>query len=716
MGCKSLVAVVLVCLCASVYGDSRQDVIVALKQNNIKELEVLLVEQISNPLSSAYGDYLTPEELGARIGASDQALAIVCDFLEAQGGENIEILPTRDYIRLSLASHKASRYEENVPNEIEEFVQFFTRVGRQNPLKIVSSETNRVVNVYESASAPPLVFSGFGSSTEHLNVWIVPQQTAEPSFVTLRLFDSSSGAQVSQDLKNLEDMICQPCEDLQVHPQSSSFNQMKFCSLVGQKHTVCFVDDLHVPSTFEHISEDIANGLWRLSGKVTYPGGEVSEEGHDDALIQLALKEWDPNSQKEEYELSTTAVSTSGATQIVWGTGSYGYSSSDLNKFYEMYDIPSDTTYVEAEGEAGNPTGDNYVEATLDIQYLSAMAPQMESACVNTDNSTDAEGGAGFGPAMLQFAMNINAMSNPPNVISLSLGSLSWASCDLMCTQAQALGAGSYSDCLTYVQSQFQVCMYTSADQVNRINDEFMKMGARGVSVFAATGDGGNHFSFGPFKPFGPNKQLAQTLNEISCNYTLPTFPAASPWVTGVGASQMENGPSGYYPIGCATQTGGGITGGAAFSWQFAMPSYQQTVVQSYLTAHSGTDFGNFNSSGRAYPDLTGIGSSIPIVVNGRKTVVGGTSCSTPEVAGVFSMINDARINQGLPAIGFVNTRLYQAAATSASSMFVDITEGNSSCGIGKCCATGFVAAPGWDSFTGFGNILFSGLLDAFST
>ena len=67
----------------------------------------------------------------------------------------------------------------------------------------------------------------------------------------------------------------------------------------------------------------------------------------------------------------------------------------DLNKFYEMYDIPSDTTYVEAEGEAGNPTGDNYVEATLDIQYLSAMAPQMESACVNTDNSTDAEGGAG---------------------------------------------------------------------------------------------------------------------------------------------------------------------------------------------------------------------------------------------------------------------------------------------------------------------------------
>lgn len=243
-----------------------------------------------------------------------------------------------------------------------------------------------------------------------------------------------------------------------------------------------------------------------------------------------------------------------------------------------------------------------------------------------------------------------------------------------------------------------------------------MKMGTRGVSVFAATGDGGNHFSFGPFKPFGNESTLAKALNEISCNYTLPTFPAASPYVTGVGASQMVLSSGGnYYPVGCSTQTGGGITGGAAFSWQFAMPSYQTTVVQNYLSSQAGTSFGNFNSSGRAYPDLTGIGSSIPIIVNGRKTVVGGTSCSTPEVAGVFSMINDARLKNNLPALGFINTRLYQSAATQEIDMFVDITEGNSACGIGKCCDTGFVAGPGWDAFTGFGNILYSGLMEAFS-
>ena len=119
------------------------------------------------------------------------------------------------------------------------------------------------------------------------------------------------------------------------------------------------------------------------------------------------------------------------------------------------------------------------------------------------------------------------------------------------------------------------------------------------------------------------------------------------------------------------------------------MPSYQQSVVQAYLTANANTNFGNFNSSGRAYPDLTGIGNNIPIVVNSRKMVVAGTSCSTPEVAGVFSMINDQRLNNNLPALGFINTRLYQQAATNQNTMFVDITEGNSACGIGKCCDTG---------------------------
>jgi subtilase family serine protease len=41
--------------------------------------------------------------------------------------------------------------------------------------------------------------------------------------------------------------------------------------------------------------------------------------------------------------------------------------------------------------------------------------------------------------------------------------------------------------------------MYDSAEVVERINAEFLKAAARGVTLLAATGDGGSHFSFGAF-------------------------------------------------------------------------------------------------------------------------------------------------------------------------------------------------------------------------
>ncbi len=41
-------------------------------------------------------------------------------------------------------------------------------------------------------------------------------------------------------------------------------------------------------------------------------------------------------------------------------------------------------------------------------------------------------------------------------------------------------------------------------------------------------------------------------------------------------------------------------------------------------------------------------------------TETGGTSAAAPEWAGVLSLINDLRLNAGLPPLGFVNVRLYQ--------------------------------------------------------
>jgi len=714
VGCV-LSVFILVCF-ASQFDGIDSKVLVGLKQHNLHQAEELLLE-ISNPQSELYGQFLTPREIGNLIAPPTRDIQFVSSYLVQAGGKNLRVLPSRDWIEVRLPFLSAHSFQKQIPEEIEAYVDLIKVIGSQESLHIDRSSSN-FFQVEKSLPVPWMFVQPTGNSFE-FDLWIIPRvqelETIKEFHVQIEpVHQQDDSLMISYPIEDLE---CVPCSQLTRKPFSSSFNRGKFCDNIPEEGRVCFAFNQHLSSVSGAQSYPKST-LWRFSSWMETEDGQVSQKesfGEENShLILLDDKAWDPNSQKAIYQESTTLVATSNATQIVWGTGTYGYSSRDLQQFYTQNSIPSSTSYVVAEGEAGDSTGDNYVEATLDIQYITAMAPQMHSACVNTDNNTNAEGSTGFGSAFLQFATDINSMDDPPNVISLSLGSLSWASCNILCTQAVAQGAGTLEQCQQYVSSQFQVCMYSSENEVERINTELMKMGMIGVSVFAASGDGGNHFSFGPFKPFGANSNLARTLNQISCNYTLPTFPAASPWVTAVGASQMVSSTNGYSAIGCSTQTGGGITGGCGFSWQFAMPSYQTQFVNSYLNAFSGTNFGEFNSSGRAYPDMSAIGSSIPIVVNGKTELVGGTSCSTPELAGLFSMINDARENAGKTPLGFINTRLYQYAATNSASMFTDITSGTSNCGIGKCCATGFSAAQGWDVFTGFGNPIFSGLLQQF--
>jgi len=233
-------------------------------------------------------------------------------------------------------------------------------------------------------------------------------------------------------------------------------------------------------------------------------------------------------------------------------------------------------------------------------------------------------------------------------------------------------------------------------------------MALRGMTILVAAGDGGNHFSFGAF----PDDRIGRALNEISCKNTLPTFPAVSSYITALGGSDMETLQNGTrIPIGCSVDTGCIVTGGMGFSWEFPMPDYQKEVVQQYLQKFKPT-FGGFNASGRAYPDLSTIANNVPIVQQGSVQIAGGTSCSAPEFAGMISLINDYRIGKDLPPVGFINQKIYEVASTNLSSLFVDITQGNSKCGIGLCCDNGFSALPGWDAFTGFGSPKFGALFD----
>lgn len=396
-----------------------------------------------------------------------------------------------------------------------------------------------------------------------------------------------------------------------------------------------------------------------------------------------------PN-QKKSYELPLDWQATnSNTSQMVWGPGTYGYSPAELEVWKVTAAPLLNTEKVVFDTENhGQPGGDNFGEGTLDVHMIAAMTLNASTLVSNTNTSASTEEGNGFGQAFLDFVTDLSARTtNVPQVLSLSLGSLSAYSCDLLCAKAVEKGF-SLDECNAFMQKQRQVCMYLTQDQVQRISNGLMVLGVRGISVFGSSGDGGSHFSFEPFS----GGALANALNDISCAYQLPVFPTSSPYIISVGGTAWKNMDI-TKPIAW-NGSGGGL------SWEFSMPSHQVAVVSKYLSSTPGLPpSSSFNASGRAYPDLSAIAYD-------------GTSESCPTVAGLFSLLNDYRANKGLPALGFVATRIWQVAQSFPGEAFVDILEGNSQ----TSCNNGFPCAPGWDPVTGWGSPLWPGLLKHFSS
>jgi tripeptidyl-peptidase-1 len=394
-------------------------------------------------------------------------------------------------------------------------------------------------------------------------------------------------------------------------------------------------------------------------------------------------------SVKRAFGIPTNLKATNASTlQMVWGPGTFGYSETQLLEFkmtqcplLNMKAISFDT---KNHGKAG---GDNYGEGNLDVSMIASYGLNVNTIVSNTNVSSSTEEGTGFGQAMLDFLIDLPTRATIPQVLSISLGSLSAYSCDLLCTEAVKMGHSAES-CHSFMQSQRQVCMYMSEYQTDLIDTAFKLLAMRGVTVFGSSGDGGSHWSFEAF-PSGTS--LGRDLNTIGCKFQFPVYPTGSPYVTSVGGITWGDSPAD--PIAW-DRSGGG------FAWQFPRASFQDDAVTSYLkTAPGLPPFTSFNQSNRAYPDISAIS-------------LDGTSQSSPMVAGIFSLLMDYRLNQGLPPLGFLGPRLYQTMAKYPNEAFKDVTDGNSK----TTCDNGFPATRGWDPVTGWGSPLCQGIKEHFGT
>ncbi|XP_030324595.1 tripeptidyl-peptidase 1 isoform X1 [Calypte anna] len=228
---------------------------------------------------------------------------------------------------------------------------------------------------------------------------------------------------------------------------------------------------------------------------------------------------------------------------------------------------------------------------------------------------------------------------------------------------------------------------------MERVNLEFMKAAARGLTILFASGDDG-----------------AGCRRVPGGNHTFrPSFPASSPYVTTVGGTSFKN------PFLVTAEVTDYISGGG-FSNVFPMPQYQAAAVGRFLRSAPKLPPGSyFNRSGRAYPDVAALSDNYWVVTNRVPLPwVSGTSASTPVVGGMVALINDRRLGRGLPPLGFLNPALYRLAGGGHSDAIYDVTHGcHLSCLDGTVQGQGFCAGPAWDPVTGWGTPNFPGLLRA---
>jgi hypothetical protein len=188
-----------------------------------------------------------------------------------------------------------------------------------------------------------------------------------------------------------------------------------------------------------------------------------------------------------------------------------------------------------------------------------------------------------------------------------------------------------------------------------------------------------------------------------------PSWPASSPWVTAVGATRFVGQEAGNEEM--ATDQFGS---GGGFSKQFdqtnaawqadATAKYLKTVDPSTLPPAD-----SFPATGRGTPDVSALGEGFQVYVGGHPTGVGGTSASSPTFAGLVSLLNEARLTAGKPAMGFLNPFLYKNP-----DAFFDVVKGSNKVGRGgEPLPYGWNCSAGWDPATGLGTPLFKNLMIA---
>lgn len=252
---------------------------------------------------------------------------------------------------------------------------------------------------------------------------------------------------------------------------------------------------------------------------------------------------------------------------------------SDFFHFMQVY-APDQTdanfTVVSINGGQNDENSSkNSVEASLDLQYAISLAYRALVTFYTT---------GGRGPVTPDGEEPTAISTNEPYLEQLHyLNNLS--DTDLPAVITMSYGESEQSVPKSYATASCNL---------------FAQLGARGVTVIFSSGDS------------GPGGKCESNDGSYRTKF-IPNWPASCPFVTSVGGT-----------FGSSPEQGISFSGGG-FSDYFDRPSYQDSVVQSFLDKNGNKWKGLFNPAGRGIPDVSAQASRFMVRDHGVYLTVGGT-------------------------------------------------------------------------------------------
>jgi len=469
---------------------------------------------------------------------------------------------------------------------------------------------------------------------------------------------------------------------IRVQLTCSEANELLNTEYLFYEHVESGQSQLRVRDGVYHIPEDIVDHIDFVEPTIRFP---VSHHQREMTKLELTAEEVDalmagqaaggevhadstvyntPIRLYQMYGMTDDVLSklTASEVDVRQSIASYieeYYEDTDLELAWSTLGYAGDNSLDEMIRVPADQSQGDGSEAELDTQYITATGTGLDTYVYYIDDDSDSF------VTLVEYIMDSEVV---PSVVSISYGG-----------------------------DEYE---FGEAYSV-RINQEFGKLGLLGVTVLASSGDSG---------------ALGDDSDCYGGTEYVASFPASATYVTAVGGTTGGSTITLDGDVQSTGETAWSYSGGT-FSIYFDTPEWQESAYSHYFDQDiSYPDDARYTANMRGVPDISAQSVYYIVAVDGSFWSVSGTSCSSPAVAGMISMMNVARAEEGLSSLGFLNPAIYAVYDSQShyNEFYNDVAMGyNEGCSVDSNIA--WYAGEGWDPITGVGTPKFGEMLEQFN-